>query len=184
MNGLLPVRFERIWRDARPVTVRGVPALAMAPEDLLISLAINLCRKRFLHLKGLFAFAETVRRLGPDWARLAERAREDRVEGIVYTALLVTRKTLEAPIPPEAFTALGLLAARERLLRLMVGALLATGSLADFAGGRSGRRSGLLGRRLNLSLLLPYASYRKEQLWRSLHAATGYHRPLGGPALT
>src|SRR6185369_10666879 len=41
MNGLLPVHFERIWRDARPVEVRGAKALVMAPEDLLISLAIN-----------------------------------------------------------------------------------------------------------------------------------------------
>jgi len=179
MNGLLPVRFERIWRDARPVAVHGVPALAMAPEDLLLSLAINACRKRFLHLKALFALAETVRRLEIDWALLALRAREDRVEGIVYTALAVTRETVGAPIPPEAFDLLGLPTARAGLLRLLVRALLATGSLAGFEGGRSGRRSGLRGRQINLSLLLPYASYRREQLFQSLRAATGYHRPLG-----
>ncbi|HEV7518094.1 MAG TPA: nucleotidyltransferase family protein [Thermoanaerobaculia bacterium] len=175
MNGLLPVRFERIWRDARPVEVRGEPALVMAPEDLVISLAINACRKRFLRLKEMFALAESVRRLDLDWSLLAARAREDCAEGIVYTALLVTRETLGCPLPPEALSALDLPAARQRLLRLLLGALLAASSLTHFEGGRSG----LLGRRLNLSLLLPYACYRRQQLVRSLRLATGYHRPLG-----
>ncbi|MEA2691125.1 MAG: hypothetical protein QOJ16_512, partial [Acidobacteriota bacterium] len=178
MNGLLPVRFERIWRDARPVTVRGEPALVMAPEDLVISLAINACRKRFLRLKEMFALAESVRRLELDWPLLATRAREDSAEGIVYTALLVTRETLGCPLPPPALACLGLSAARRRLLGLLLAALLRAGSLTDFEGGRSG----LFGRRLNLSLLLPYASYRKEQLLRSLRLATGYHRPLGTAA--
>jgi hypothetical protein len=181
MNGLLPVRFERIWADARPVMVRGAPALVMAPEDLLISLAINACRKRFLRLKELFALSESVRRLPLDWPRLAARAREDRAEGIVYTALLATRETLGCPLPPEALEALGLPAARRRLVGLLLGALLKNGSLRGFEGGDSGHP----GRRLNLSLLLPYASYRREQLLASLRLATRYHRPAGGaPAAT
>jgi hypothetical protein len=187
MNGLLPVRFERIWRDARPVDVRGEPALVMAAEDLVISLAINACRKRFLRLKELFALAESVRRLPLDWPRLAAQAREDGAEGIVYAALLVTRQTVGCPVPPEVFGDLGLPAARRRLLRLLVDGLLRTGSLVSHTGRPD--RSASHGRRLGLSLLLPYACYRSEQLLRSLRLAFRYDRPdrpegdtLGPPA--
>ena len=181
MNGLLPVRFERIWADARPVEVRGSPALVMAPEDLLISLAINACRKRFLRLKELFALAETLKRLPMDWARLGARAREDQAEGVVYTALAATRETLGAPVPPEALAALDLPAARRRFLGFLLRTLLKSASLDDFAGGDSEHP----GRRLRLSLLLPYASFRRKQLLASLRLATRYHRPAGGtPAAT
>jgi hypothetical protein len=54
MNGVLPIDFERIWREARPVKFRGVDAWVMSPEDLLISLCINACRKRYFRLKALF----------------------------------------------------------------------------------------------------------------------------------
>jgi hypothetical protein len=173
MNGLLPVRFERIWRDARPVDVRGVPAFVMAPEDLVISLAINACRKRFLRLKELFALAESVRRLPIDWPRLAAHAREDGAEGILYTALLITRETVGCPVPAEALSALGLSATRRLLLKSLVRSLLRAVSLT------LKRRGGpaLLGRRLGLSLLLPYACYRREQLLRSLRLAVRYDRP-------
>jgi putative nucleotidyltransferase-like protein len=178
MNGLLPVHFERIWRDARPVEVRGAKALVMAPEDLLISLTINACRKRFLHLKALFALAEAARRLAIDWDGVASRARADGVEGIVYAALLLARQTLGCPAPADLPAALGLSAARRRLLKLLVGCALRAGSLVDRAGGRAAGRE----RRLALSLLLPYACYRKEQLRRSLHLATTWHRPLPAAA--
>ncbi len=178
MNGLLPVRFERIWRDARPIDVRGQPAFVMAPEDLVISLAINACRKRFLRLKELFALAETVRRLPIDWPLLAAHAREDGAEGIVYTALLVTAKTVGCPIPAGALDTLRLSKARRLLLRSLVGGLLrAVSLLPRHRGGPA-----LLGRRLGLSLLLPYACYRREQLLRSLRLAVHYDQPDEGAA--
>jgi hypothetical protein len=177
MNGVLPIPFARIWQDARPIDFRGRDAWVMSPEDLLISLCINSCRKRFFRLKGLFDIAETVRRGADpawrlDWQELARKARDYRCEGIVFTALLTTRATVGCDLPDgslEASEALeapgGLSPLRAALLRRLVARALRTGSLArPEAGG----------------LLLSYASYRWQQAWRSLWVALthpGGHRP-------
>lgn len=164
MHGVLPVSTERIWRAARPIDFRGVEAWVMGPEDLLISLCINSCRKRFFRLKGLFDLAETVARAGIDWPRLGRRARANRCEGIVYTALLATRETVGCALPEGALAELGVPAGRARLLRLLAGGALRTLSLTS--GGGAG-----------LGLLLPYASFRARQAVQSVQVALT-HRPV------
>lgn len=164
MHGVLPVSTERIWRAARPVDFRGVEAWVMGPEDLLISLCINACRKRFFRLKGLFDLAETMERAGIDWPRLGRRARASRCEGIVLTALLATRETVGCAMPEGALAELGVPAGRARLLRLLVAGAVRTLSLAT--GDRAG-----------LALLLPYASFRMGQAVRSMQVALT-HRPV------
>lgn len=158
MNGVLPISFDRIWRDARPVQVRGVAAWVMAPEDLLISLCINSCRKRFLRLKGLFDMAETVRRLHLDWGALGAKARDYSCEGIVYVALLTAGATVGCDLPDGALAELGVPPLRARLLRALVSWSLRVSSLAAAPSPA-------------LSLLLPYASYRWDQAWRSFRFA-------------
>jgi Uncharacterised nucleotidyltransferase len=154
MNGLLPVDFPRIWREARQVVFRGVPAWLMSPEDLLISLAVNCCRKHF-RLKGLFDVAETLRRGEPvDWQRLGILARQGHAEGIVHTALVMAREALGADLPEVALEALEVAPARAALLNVLLRALL---SASPFAGG-SGRP---------LALALAYASLRPAEAWRS-----------------
>jgi len=179
MNGVLPVSFESVWRDARPVRFRGIEAWVMGPEDLLISLCINSCRKRFLRLKGLFDIAESVRRLaGLDWERLARKAAEHRCEGIVYAALFVTASTVGCDLPEGALDRLGVDALRGGLLRLLAASVLRSTSLAQVGpGGAVGPRG--------LSLLLPYASFRWSQAWRSLCFAVAHpevHGPRRRPA--
>ncbi len=155
MNGVLPVDFPRVWREARPIRFRGVPAWTMSPEDLLISLCVNGCRKRF-RLKGLFDVAETLRRGEQiDWPRLGALAREGRCEGIVYTALVAAREALGAALPAGSLEALEVSPVRAALLRALVKAFL---SAAPFTG-RAGRP---------LALALAYASLRPAEAWRSL----------------
>ncbi|MBW8765713.1 MAG: nucleotidyltransferase family protein [Acidobacteria bacterium] len=144
LNGLLPLDFGRIWREARPLSFRGQPAWVMSPEDLLVSLCVNACRKRFFRLKGLFDVAETIRRGGPfAVARLAAITREGRCGGVVYAALAAARGTLGAELPAEmaleTMAALGISRPRAGLLRLLVTAFRRCGSFA----GRSGRLFGL-----------------------------------------
>lgn len=174
MNGVLPISFDRIWRDARPVSWHGADAFVMAPEDLLISLCVNACRKRFLRLKGLFDIAESTMRLqGLDWTRLAARAREDGCEGIVYAALRVTASTLGASVPPSALEDLRLHPLRVRLLRAAIARFLRGATLTRDPADRQGAGApGSL-----LSLLLPYASYRWGQALRSLRFALTYEPP-------
>ncbi len=156
LNGVLPIDFKRIWADARPVRFRGEDAWIMSPEDLLISLCVNACRKRYFRLKVLFDLNETLRRGGPfDWPRLADLARQGRCEGIVYTALTAARETLDAEVPPEAWDVLKLAPLRAALLRRLVAAFLRVGSFH----GRAGRGA---------ALLLAYASLRPAEAWRSL----------------
>jgi hypothetical protein len=165
MNGVLPIPFPRIWRDARPVRFRGQDAWLMAPEDLLIALCINSCRKRFLRLKGLFDIAETVRRRPDlDWDRLARKARDYRCEGIAFAALCTAGATVGCELPDGALDSLGLGPLRAALLRRLVAGALRTSSLGDLRGTETENRPGL-------SLLLPYASYRWDQAWRSFRFA-------------
>jgi hypothetical protein len=125
----------------------------MGPEDLLISLCINACRKRFIRLKSLFDLAETVARTEIDWTRLGLRARRSRCEGIVLAALLTARETVGCALPEGALVELGVRPGRARLLEILV------------AGARAERR---------LALLLSYASLRPEQAWRSLRVALAH----------
>jgi hypothetical protein len=173
MNGVLPIPFPRIWEEARPVRFRGRDAWVMSPEDLLISLCINSCRKRFRRLKGLFDIAETVRCGGGpeqplDWHRLVAKARDYRCEGIVFTALRITGETVGCDLPGGALAALGLPPARAVLLRRLIARALRTALfVSETAGG----------------LLLTYASFRSEQAVRSLWVALthpGGHRPPAG----
>ncbi|HEY0510689.1 MAG TPA: nucleotidyltransferase family protein [Thermoanaerobaculia bacterium] len=155
MNGVLPVDFARIWREARPVRFRGQDAWTMSPEDLLISLCVNGCRKHF-RLKGLFDVAETLRRGEPlDAARLGRVAREGHCEGIVYTALVMAREALGAGLPEGLLASLALSPPRAALLRGLAVAFLRAGSFVD----RSGRP---------LALALAYASLRPAESWKSL----------------
>jgi hypothetical protein len=168
MNGALPVRFDRIWEDARPVHYRGAEALMMSPEDLLVSLCINACRKRYFRLKSLFDLAETVRRLaGLDWERCARRAREHGCETVVYTALVAVEATLGCPLPAMALDGLGVSPVRAALLRALAAAVLRTTSL-DGAAGRSPSL---------LPSLLPYASLRGGQAWRAFRFGLTFRPP-------
>jgi hypothetical protein len=163
MNGVLPVRYERIWAAARLVSYHGTEAFLMAPEDLLLSLCVGACRKRFFRLKPLFDIAETASN-GLDWDRFVLRAREDRCEGIAYAALLASSRTLGARVPAEVLARLGVSRARGAVIRKLV----ERGSLSA------------------PSPVLPYASYRWGQALRSVRialtrVAPEHHRPPRAP---
>lgn len=170
LNGVLPVDFQRIWREARPVRFRGVDAWVMSPEDQVIALAVNGCRKRYFRLKTLFDVAETLRWGSPlDGARLGTLAREGHCEGIVYTALVAARETLGAELPAGLLDALGLSATRAALLRRLVAAWLRFGSFTD---------PGLRTRALSLALV--YASLRPAEAWKSASYSFTHRHPHKG----
>lgn len=159
MHGVLPVHYERIWAEARPVSYHGVEAFVMAAEDLLLSLCVGACRKRFFRLKALFDVRETVEK-GLDWDRFVRQAREDRCEAIAYTALLAASRTLGAAVPAQALDGLGVSRTRSAVIRTLV----ERGSLVE------------------PSPVLSYASYRWGQALRSVrialtHVVPEHHRP-------
>jgi hypothetical protein len=166
MNGVLPIPFERIWEETRAVRYRGAEAWVMSREDLLLSLCVNAARKRFFRLKGLFDIAETVRRLPPDWDRLAARARDFRCGGIVRTALLAADATVGLPAAADtpALDRLdwGVAPSRQALLARLVRRFAAR---LPHSGG---------------PVVLPYVSLGWRLGWKSLrHVLT--HPPVHRP---
>ncbi len=170
LNGMLPVDFRRIWREARPVRFRGVDAWVMSPEDQMIALAVNGCRKHYFRLKALFDVAETLRRgEALDGPRLGALAREGHCEGIVYAALVAAREALGAEVPAGTLGALGVSAPRAALLRGLIAAFLRFGSFVDPAPQTRA-----------LSLALTYASLRPAEARKSaLYSFTHRHQHKG-----
>lgn len=166
MNRVLPVDFEQIWADAAPLLFHGQQVWVMGWEDLLISLCINSCRKRYFRLKSLCDIAELLSAADAlDWQRLADRARQYDCSAIVYAALWITQATVGCPLPPEALPGLGVQPARARLIQ----AVSRRTSLADIDVGRG--EAAVLGRAINGSLILPYVTLRGYQSWRKIRFA-------------
>ena len=161
INGVLPVDFKRIWDDAVRINYRDQPVLIMCPEDMLISLCINSCRKRFFRLKSLLDIAETLNRIEDlQWDKLVEKARSYDCLNIVYAALLVTQLTLGCNLPVNVLDDIAPNALRATLIRTVINFLLGWSSLP--AAPNTGQS--FLGKQIHLSLLLPYVVYRGYQI--------------------
>jgi hypothetical protein len=165
INGALPVDFDRIWDDAPPAALYEEQVYLMAPEDLLISVCINSCRKRFFRLKSMCDIAETVRKFSNlDWGLLAEKAISYDCTPIIYTALQVTDQTLGCPVPDGVVSMLKVNRTRKWLLDRTIKLLAEHVALSSypFSGAT------LAGRQLNLAIILPYLNYHGYQIWRKL----------------
>jgi hypothetical protein len=163
MNGVLPVDFQQIWDDAAKIKFKGQDVFVMAPEDMLLSLCINSCRKRFFRLKALCDIAETINKY-PDlnWAKLTQRARAYDCHNIVYTALLVTKVTVGCVLPGGMFDALAINPIRAKAIHHLCRRM----PLSSYASLHSDRL--LFDRNLDRSLLLSYATFTWYQVWRRI----------------
>jgi hypothetical protein len=165
MNGVLNIDFDAVWRDARPVAYAGREVWLMCPEDLLISLCINSCRKRFFRLKSLCDINETVRKHPAlDWVVLAEKAKRYGCQNIVYAALFVTTTTVGCDMPDGALEFLNVSPLRAKCIRAFADLQLRHLSpTSRLSGGISA-----FGRKLDWSLLLPYSTFSPLQLIRKV----------------
>lgn len=162
MDGLLPVDFAAIWKEARSFELKGQPALMMSPEHLLLAACINSCRKRFFRLKALCDISEIILSQRIDWTKFVDTAKEWRSEIIAYTALQAVTLTLGCTVPSSLSTELGVHSARRRVIRF-----LAERQSFSTLAGLSGTGH-FLGRHLGLGLLLPFATYNIRQLWSNV----------------
>jgi Uncharacterised nucleotidyltransferase len=163
MTGIIDLDYDRIWSDARPLTLHGSRVWVMSPEDLLVTASIGLCRKRFLTLKDLCAVAEILDAYRDlDWPKLARDARRVAADRIVAAALLVVRSILGCEVPGAALAVLptgpvlrgAITVSRPFLLSMTVGPMPA--QRAQLAG-------------LGLKLL----SFYPHHSWRSLALMLG-----------
>lgn len=163
MNGVLPVDFGRIWRDATKINFRGHELWVMSPEDLLIAACINSCRKRFFRLKALRDISEILKHYsGIKWQDLCTKARAYQCNTIVYGALVVAKMIMGVELPARAFDGLAVSAVRAALIRYL-SRKMSFASLATLYEG-----STLFGREVGRGLLLPYATYRRDQMWKRI----------------
>lgn len=166
MNGILPVDFDRIWQDAEPAMLGDEEVLVMNPEDFLISVCINSCRKRYFRLKTLCDIAEIVNKYPQlKWDNLVAKSRDYDCEHIVFAALLATKTSVGCETPPEVFDALLRRSVRKPLLRWLV----ERSSLSAYEALRGSIR--IRGRVVDGSLFLPYATLRWHQIWKKARFA-------------
>lgn len=169
MNGMLPVRYDEVWQRSRPVQYQNARVWILSPEDFLISLCINSCRKRFFRLKSLIDIAETIQRLkNLDWNRFCKISQQFNCPNITYAALEVTRHTVGCVIPPDLREQLGISVFRARLITTTIHFLLQfisiTFPLSKFH---------ILDRWAELTLLLPYVTYQPRQILYAIRQFIG-----------
>ncbi|HEX3160790.1 MAG TPA: nucleotidyltransferase family protein [Gemmatimonadaceae bacterium] len=103
--------LPEVWARARPVCTEGVPALSLAPEDLLLHLATHMGRSHLLgaSLVSVCDVAAWTERFGGtvDWDALVHRARASGTHDFVHAALGLARRALAAPVPADVLPALG-----------------------------------------------------------------------------
>jgi len=164
INGMLPIDFEAFWEAARPIQCYGEEVLVLSPEDQLISICINSCRKRFFKLKSLLDISETIKKCSQiDWDEFTRRCRSYSCGNIVFSTLYVAARTVGLEIPEKVFAGLGVSPARAAIIRINVGLLMKFWSLSIPT-----TRSRLFNRLIDPRLILPYATYEPDQI---LHKA-------------
>jgi hypothetical protein len=103
----LLVDIEGIWARAVAGQLAGHPVWLLAPEDLLLYLALHASLlSRFLtRLHHLVDVVETTRHYAPqlDWGRLAERARQWDAQRYLYLILRVADELLGLPDVGQAW---------------------------------------------------------------------------------
>jgi hypothetical protein len=166
LNGIVTLPYDEIWQAAHPAVLDGaaIPGVyLMCPEDQLLALCVNACRKRFFRLKALFDIAETAAHYPAfDWDGFARRVRQSHAGGVVFTALYATDVTVG--LPAGARVRYQALVSAPR--RLMLTSMTRLMQRCDWE------------RRFPL-IALQYASFTLPQCWRSVTSV----RPRPGHTL-
>lgn len=100
------IDVDGLWQRARPATIAGTSALALAPEDLLLHLCLHASYEHgglsfSSGLRPLCDVAEVVRHYAADfdWPAFALRARQWKIASWTWLTLSIARDLLQADIP-------------------------------------------------------------------------------------
>jgi hypothetical protein len=103
-RGLHVSQLPDVWAQARTTTVAGVPMQLLAPEDMLIHLAMHFAGhliEREARLNQLLDLARFVRKSSPlDWQRMEAKMTQAGVTRFVYASLFLAHQIFDAPLPP------------------------------------------------------------------------------------
>ncbi len=112
-----------LWERAVRTTVAGVGAWAMAPEDLLLHLALHVAHEHVFAF-GLRPFCDLTAVVSGcehtlDWEALVTRAQRWQLERGTYLALRLAREWLGAPVPHAVLEQLRDVRFEDRILKLV-----------------------------------------------------------------
>jgi len=109
-NGAFKIDVDSLWEKAQSVTVAGIKALALSPEDLLLYIAVH---ASFHHtfdyrLRSLCDISQTIwhYRDEMDWEQVLLRARQWGANKCLYLMLYLADELLETPVPDRVMEAL------------------------------------------------------------------------------
>lgn len=102
------IDLDGLWARAQNITVKDIPLLVLAPEDLLLHLCLHAAKHwHELRLNLLCDINEVVQHYETmDWVAVAARAGGWGITHAVYLILRLTQELLGAAIPTECFTSL------------------------------------------------------------------------------
>jgi hypothetical protein len=101
-TGPLKVDLDGLWRRAQPAEVAGLPALVLAPEDLLLHLSLHLLQDEFIGgLRRLYDIAALASCPGLpiDWAVSGRRAVAWGSQKSLFLVLYLAHTLFGAPVP-------------------------------------------------------------------------------------
>src|SRR5262249_45389875 len=111
----------QVWDRAARIEVAGAPVLALAPEDLLLYLAVHLAvHHGLVGLVWYWDLALLLARRPLDWDAIGDRAARWRVRGALAFALAGVQATFGIAAPPDVAARLGARGARAGLLRMLL----------------------------------------------------------------
>ncbi len=121
ISRILSVDYDTIWENAREIELSGATAYVMCPEDMLIFACTNSSRKRFFHLKAIYAIVELLRFYPDlDWRRLTAKVKQYQCRNQVYAALLAAGTTTRQPLPEKLEIQLGIGRLRAKLIQHLI----------------------------------------------------------------
>ena len=185
-GGFVPrgMRDPAIWARAQTVERFGRPMLQLAPDDLLLYLALHLAVHHPLSgLRWRFELAVCLARCAGTvaWSTLVARARDWGVAGAVYFALAAATSSLGVTAPSEAMAAMRPRGVRGRILERLAPTLRERPSLDYLVNllslDRAADRRQLVRRGLAPSASWVRARYACESALRGWR--THYGRVLG-----
>lgn len=171
LNDILPINFHKVWANSWEYKFDDRKTLIMCPEDLLISVCISSFRKRFFRLKNLCDVAETVQVLSQSshpqlklsWKKLVRKAWDYQCNDIIFAALYVAQRHLDLRLPNELLDQLSTNRLKSRVITFLTHRM-SFSELADYSEFYSNPT--LASRKVDMSLLLPHATYRLSQWWK------------------
>ncbi len=102
LKRIIKTDTEGVVKRAHPTGIEDVNMLIMVPEDLLLHLTLRHCFERLIRLCDI-AEVIKLKQSELNWQSLVQKARENRIVGVMYYTLWYARQLLEAPVPEYVF---------------------------------------------------------------------------------